>query len=333
MEGMFYPSRPQWPRPGIVVIGIIAASIAAWIAWTVLAGAPQADAVAGQFVVPLGTTQAAVADKLAAEGFVKHAQVFARLSALRGSVQPGGYTIAKDMNAWQVAGALAQQPSAAWVIIPEGLRKEEIADLLARSLGWTDAKKSEWLTVDTVSPSDYREGVYFPDTYLIPLTESPADVAKRLQNHFEEVFAPYASEALRQNIRWPTLVKIASIVQREAAGSSDMPLIAGIIWNRLLGSMRLEIDSTLQYARGNTGNGWWAPLTAADKKIDSPYNTYLHAGLPPTPISNPGLDAIKAVLHPAKTDCLYYLHDASRQIHCSATYASHLQNISTYLRQ
>ncbi len=95
--------------------------------------------------------------------------------------------------------------------------------------------------------------------------------------------------------------------------------------------MKLQVDSTIQYARGNTGKGWWAPITVADEKIDSPYNTYLYTGLPPHPIDNPGLDAINAVLNPAKTNCMYYLHDTSGNIHCSATYQGHLQNIQTYL--
>ncbi len=96
--------------------------------------------------------------------------------------------------------------------------------------------------------------------------------------------------------------------------------------------MRLEVDATLQYMRGDTGSGWWAPIDVAIKKTDSPYNTYLHEGLPPGPISNPGIDALNAVLHPEETTCLFYLHDADRQIHCSVTYEEHLRNIDTYLR-
>ena len=94
--------------------------------------------------------------------------------------------------------------------------------------------------------------------------------------------------------------------------------------------MKLDIDATLQYARGNTGEGFWAPITPAEKKIDSLYNTYLHAGLPPTPISNPGVTAIEAVLNPAKTKCLFYLHDTKGEIHCAETYDKHLDNVDKY---
>ncbi|MBU6141549.1 endolytic transglycosylase MltG [Patescibacteria group bacterium] len=293
--------------------------------------APSGRAQTEQFTVPLHTTTGQTIDALASAGLIKNKLAFRLVQMVRGPIRPGGFMLSSSMNAWQIAGALTGTPSLAWVVIPEGLRKEEIAGILAQDLGWDATTTAHWITTDTTAQYDYTEGVYFPDTYLIPRTESPAAVAQRLQQKFEEVFAPYAGEALRQNIRWPTVLRIASIIQREAAGPGDMPLIAGILWNRLLQNMPLDIDATVQYARGNTGSGWWAPLAPADLKIDSPYNTYLHTGLPPLPICNPGLDAINAVLHPAQTSCLYYLHDSSGQIHCAATYAEHKQNIATYL--
>ena len=219
-----------------------------------------------------------------------------------------------------------------WVVIPEGLRKEQIAEILATELGWSDQEKSDWVTKYTVMNDDYIEGVYFPDTYLIPKDESGLQIAQRFIDKFNEQFAPYAEKFAAQNIKWTTALKIASLIQRETGSKEDMPLIAGIIWNRLLQGMKLDIDATLQYARGDTGNGWWAPITVADKQIDSPYNTYLHSGLPPHPICNPGIDTIDAVLNPAKTECLYYLHDSNGQIHCAKTYEEHKANIEKYLK-
>ncbi len=286
-------------------------------------------------MVTLYPTNAGIVANLKEQGFIKNTWAFDfALKWKSGSraIAAGGYRISKSMNAWQIADALLQEPYMKWVVITEGLRKEEIADILAEALGWSEAETKEWITVDTIKQSDYFEGVYFPDTYLIPKDEPAAQVVGRLQAKFQEKFAPYAQEALKQNIKWTTLLKIASIVQREAAGKDDMPLVAGILWNRILKGMKLEADSTLQYARGKTDGGWWAPITVADKKTDSPYNTYLHKGLPPHPISNPGLDAIEAALYPAKTDCLYYLHDSSKIIHCVKTYEEHLKNIETYLR-
>ena len=95
----------------------------------------------------------------------------------------------------------------------------------------------------------------------------------------------------------------------------------------------MEIDATVQYARGKLEDKWWAPIKASDiREIDSPYNTYKNKGLPPTPISNPGIDAIDAVLNPTETDCFYYLHDPSRIIHCAKTLEEHEMNIEEYLK-
>lgn len=217
------------------------------------------------------------------------------------------------------------------VTIPEGLRKEEIAVILTKKLGWTKDQTQEWLTVDTTKNADFTEGVYFPDTYLIPKNETPARAARRLQANFESKFASYANQALLHNVKWTTALTIASLIQREAApNQADRQLVSGIIWNRLDKKMKLEIDSTVQYARGDKGAGYWAPIKPADKKIDSPYNTYMYAGLPPHPIANPGLNAIAAALDPATTTCLYYLHDAKGRIHCESTYSGQLKNIDIY---
>lgn len=286
-----------------------------------------------RLVVPLKPVKSA-GDLPISGGFVKSDFGFGLASLLRGVgvVEPGGYKISKSMTAWQIAGVLKQKPYMKWVVIPEGLRKEEIADLLAENLGWTDKEKSDWINTYTAMDYDHMEGVYFPDTYLIPVDESPLDVAKRLEAKFEEKFAPLAKEAVAQNIKWTTLLKVASLVQREANGKDDMPIVAGVIWNRLLKNMRLEIDATVQYIRGDLGDGWWVPVSKEDMQIDSPYNTYKNNGLPPHPICNPGLTAIEAALHPASTTCLYYLHDKSGEIHCSNTYDEHLANVEKYLK-
>ncbi len=314
-----------------IVVGLVI-SIGG-VMYFLLCTAPGGNTAPRQFTIPLGETKVSVvAQLLHDDGFIKNVGVFEIVFSIRGGViQSGGYMLSLGDNVWEIAHMLSLPPTQKWVVIPEGLRKEEIAAILAHAFLWSASTTQEWIASDTAQNPDYTEGVYFPDTYLIPLTESPAQIAKRFIAKFEEKFAPYATEALAQNIKWTTVIKLASIVQREAAGKNDMPLVAGILWNRLLQNMKLQVDSTIQYARGNTGEGWWAPIVVADEKIDSPYNTYMYTGLPPHPIDNPGLDAINAVLNPAKTNCMYYLHDASGTIHCSATYQGHLQNIQTYL--
>jgi len=307
-----------------------------------VSSAPQKTAEPERFIISLDSELSEVIVKLKSDGFIKNRFAFKLALRLKGDgeVKPGGYEISKSMNVWTVAEVLAAEPYMKWIVIPEGRRKEQIARLLVENLGWTEAVKEKWMSVDTAQKSDYEEGVYFPDTYLIPVDEPPADVASRLINRFNEKFAPFLVEAQKQNIRWPTVIKIASLIERETGGKTDMALISGIIWNRLLKNMKLDIDATIQYARDsalsqnspNSNIEWWTPLTAEDKKIDSKFNTYKYSGLPPRPIANPGLDAIEAVLNPEETDCFYYLHASDKKIYCAATYEEHKQNIKKYLK-
>jgi UPF0755 protein len=297
-------------------------------------GAPRVGTNSQQFVVPRGATMESTSDALATQGFVRSSlafHIYFHIFDAGKTISSGGYYISSSMNAWTIARALTSPASMKWVVIPEGLRKEEIADILGSALGWSDVMKAEFIS-DTDAKPDYIEGVYFPDTYLIPVTDTPQDIVTELQSEFNQQFVPYAQEAIHKNIKWTTALTLASIIQREAAGADDMPLISGILWNRLNNKMPLDIDSTLQYARGNTPTGWWAPIASKDKSLDSPFNTYMHAGLPPRPISNPGLAAISAALDPATTTCLYYLHDANRKIHCADTLDQQENNILKYLK-
>lgn len=285
------------------------------------------------FVVPQQSVGYDVPHELAAARLIKHEQAFRKLYNLLvagKTTPPGGYRLDGSMTAWGVIRAITAVPDFVWVKVREGLRKEQIGILLQDKLGWTSVQGKQWSSLYKQS-DEYYEGVYFPDTYLLPRDETVEQIAKRFIDRFNEKMAPYVDVFTAQNVKWTTAVKIASLIQREAGGPADMPIIAGVIWNRLDQGMRLQIDATLQYVKGNAQIGWWPVVLGADTKLDSVYNTYLHKGLPPTPIANPGLDAIVAVAHPEKTDCLFYLHDHDKQIHCSVTYAEHVENIKKYL--
>lgn len=287
------------------------------------------------FTVSRNATPAEIQERLWAQDFTQDRYFFRTALFLHGgydSISAGGYMIPGGIGSWALADMLTEDPLMHWVTIPEGLRKEQVADRLAEALGWDETTRDSFLTVDVAAPYNLSDGFYFPDTYLIPTDEAVDKVAKRFINRFNDNFAPYVESMRDANIKYDTAIKLASIIQREAGGKSDMALIAGILWNRLLIKMPLQVDATLQYARGDEGNGYWAPITVADKKIDSPFNTYANPGLPPSPISNPGLDAIDAVLNSEETDCLYYIHDNDRQIHCGVTYEEHLANIEKYLK-
>lgn len=279
------------------------------------------------FVIPLRMSQSHIIEKLQSEDFIKSSSAFNLVLALKrsqGKIVSGGYFVSKNMWAWEIAEILISHPSQNWVVLPEGLRREEIAEILENKLNWSDDEKGNFL-VET------QEGYLFPDTYLIDLDWSGEKVAKRLYSQFEEKVANLFEEARKQNIRNDTLITLASLVQREAANEKEMPLIAGIIWNRLLKGIPLQIDATIQYVLGEPGN-WWKKIKPEDYKIDSPYNTYLYKGRPPAPICNPGLAAINAVIHSEETEYLYYLHDSEGQIHLAKTYEEHKKNIAKYLK-
>lgn len=221
-------------------------------------------------------------------------------------------------------------PSVRIVPIPEGLRKEEIAEVVAEKLGWSEDQKKDFINVHLALNSKNLEGRYFPKTYMLAKDETPLEVTSKMVREFSKeaskIKKPKNSEVINQD----TAIKIASIIQREAAGKTDMKLISGIIWNRIFAGMKLQVDATLQYAKGNEEDGWWRRVSSNDKYIESSYNTYLYEGLPPSAIANPGKAALEAAYNPQKTECMFYLHDKNRKIHCSKTYEEHKRNIAKY---
>jgi len=341
--------KKWWFWAGATLLVLVVSSV---VVFQLLFSVPQRNAETEIFVVSASLNQEGLIGRLKDQGLIRSGWAFRLVLGRSGKdeILPGGYRVNKSMNAWKLAKVLSNEPELVWVTIPEGYRKEQIAERLSETLGWDEEQLQDFIQKYTSMDFEHLEGVFFPDTYLIPKDEDGLSVAKRFRNRFEEQFAPYYSEFLKQDIKWTTGLTLASVVQREAAGKDDMPLIAGILWNRLLDDMEIEVDATVQYvrddvlhygeARYNTqplgdyssDGGWWAPITPEDKDIPSPYNTYRNQGLPPHPICNPGIAAIEAVLNPEETDCLYYLHDSNRQILCAETYQEHLANIEKYLK-
>lgn len=226
--------------------------------------------------------------------------------------------------------AAATNPSVKFVKIVPGMRKEEIAEVIGRKLAWNDSEKSQFLNINKTMKTSDAEGYYYPDSYMLPAKAGGYEIGKLMINRFnDEVMSRYATST-QKKISIDTAMKIASIIEREAAGKSDMRLISGIMWNRIFKNMTLDIDATLQYAKGNEEDGWWRQVLSEDKFINSPYNTYKNKGLTPTPISNPQLASIEAALNPKKTTCMFYLHDRYRRIHCSVTYKEHVKKIAIY---
>ncbi len=318
---------------GAVVAGV-ALGIAAF-SWYVFRP-PGGTGRPGVFAVPEQREGLDVAQKLEQQGFIRNAAAFRLLlwlAARDREIAPGGYRLDQAMNAWVVMKTLTAEPALLWLTTSGCLRREQVGEVIAARLGWNGDQMTQWNNLYAEDKPEWAEGVYFPDTYLLPKDEPVEAVARRFIDNFNAKFSPLLGDFVKQNITWTTGLTIASLIQREAAGPEDMKLVSGIIWNRLNGAMKLEIDATMQYTRGKKPDGsWWGAVDLAEKRSDSPYNTYRRRGLPPSPICSPGIEAIRAVLVPEMTDCLFYLHDRNRQIHCAITYFQHIKNIRTYLR-
>ncbi len=282
-----------------------------------------------RIVVNLDTSEQELIPKLKEQGYIRSQLAFKFVLKIKGwqdRIKPGSYRVSKNMDVWTLVDTLVRFSYEKWVVVPEGLRKEEVAEIVQEKLGWYEETKEEFLAAS-------NEGYLFPDTYLLRVAnfdDAGKIAAQRMESQFNEKVVDLFKEAEKYRIRNDTLIILASLVQRESANEADMPLIAGVIWNRWLNDMKFEIDATVQYALGEPGN-WWKKVNLEDYKVDSAYNTYLNKGRPPAPICNPGLAAIRAVINSEENGYFYYLHDAEGQIHLAETYEEHLANIKKYL--
>ncbi len=290
-----------------------------------------------QVIVPRGSTFTAIADQLAQQGVVGNAFAFrllARLAHADVAVHAGGYQFAPHETSAEVLHALLTGGAqvATWVTIPEGFTAAQIADRLQNEgVGQAPALLSSFMSTTLVvdgTRTKSLEGFLFPSTYLVPLGATPGQIIKQLTGQFfKELPADAAARAKALHVTVPQAVTVASLVEREAKIDADRPMIAAVIYNRLRLNMPLQVDATIEYALPHHK----AELSYADLKIDSPYNTYLHSGLPPTPIANPGKPSLEAALHPAKTDALYYVYCGNGHHVFAKTLAQHQANVARCL--
>ncbi len=220
-------------------------------------------------------------------------------------------------------------PGGRLLVIFPGERKEEVAKNFGDILRWDSTERKEFLRLVTDSAPELNDGQFFPESYLVAVDASPEDVAKLVIERFQaEVVARYDTKT-EEYLPMREAIIIASLLEREAYDFTDMREISGVIWNRLFIDMNLQLDATLQYARGTRADSskWWPVPTPADKYIESPYNTYKYKGLPPDPIANPSLESIVAALNPIQTDCLFYFHASGGRFYCSETYEEHVRKL------
>lgn len=311
----------------IIVIGILLIAIAGTSLWWKNGLSPvSTDKTPTIFVVNKGEGVREIAKRLKTQGIIRDQVVFFLFTRIKGidkRIQAGDFRINPSMTSEEVANSLTHGTLDIWVTIPEGQRAQEIADTLSEKM---PGFKPSWRQTLVEN-----EGHLFPDTYLIPRDAEIDFIITLLKNNFTSKYSTLGTvqNGLTQN----QVIIVASMVEREARKEKDRPLVASVILNRLDIGMKLDIDATIQYALGYQPEQerWWKKgLTVDDLKLESPYNTYRVAGLPPTAISNPGLASLNAVINPAKTNYLFYMTDSKGINHYAETNSQHNENIKKF---
>ncbi len=258
--------------------------------------------------------------------------LWARLMGYSRKIKAGEYRLSPDMAPLRILekltrGAIITHP----VTIPEGFTREQIAGLLERE-GLVKKKEFLSLTEDPAVlkqygiPGQTLEGYLYPDTYQFARGISPLTAIDTMVRRFWQMFGPLNQRVREVGMEVNEVVTLASIVEKETGRPEERPAIASVFLNRLKRGMRLESDPTVIYGLADfDGN-----LTRKNLSKPTPYNTYVIRGLPPGPIANPGLEAIRAVLYPASTKYLYFVSKNDGSHHFSKTLSEHNKAVQIY---
>lgn len=289
------------------------------------------DTSAKIFVVEKGEGVNQIVKKLHNENLIRNRIVFYLLIKNLGldhKLQAGDFRLSPAMSAQEIAKNLTRGTLDTWITIVEGLRKEEIAQIVNREF---DIPESEF-----IGQSD--EGYLFPDTYLIPKDATAGAILTIFNHNFYKRYDSNLQQRARtKGLSDHEVITLASLVEKEARHDADRTQVASIILKRWKRGWPLQIDATVQYALGYqpTQKTWWKKnLTIDDLAINSPYNTYKHPGVPPGPICNPGLASIKAVIN-ADVNTPYWYYISSKdgsKMYYAKTQQEHDANVNKYLR-
>lgn len=265
--------------------------------------------------IPKGASVSEIGDLLDKKGVIDNSTLFqirARLEGKSGSIYSGHFTLAHNMSYASALDALATPPvkRTITVTIPEGYTRSQAAQLVEED-GVPGSYTRATIRSKYLNPAEYGgkgaknlEGFLFPDTFELKPSAPVTDLVQlQLQDFKRRIKGVSMEYARSKNLTVFDVLTIASMVQREAGLTSQYDDVASVIYNRLHEGMPLGIDATIRFATGN----YTKPLTESELATESPYNTRTNAGLPPGPIGNPGLEAIEAAAHPAKTDYLFYV--------------------------
>lgn len=291
-----------------------------------------------EFIIAPGQTLDQIATNLSKAGLIRSRTVFKIIIFrynLSKKIQAGYFSLSQSQSTADIAQNLTKASTRqVWVTIPEGLRREEIANLILDKLA-VSKMPHHFDPEEFIRNTVKLEGHLFPDTYALAPNVTTREVIDKLTSQFTQVANSLNITSGELN----RVVTLASLVEREAGSDSERPEIAGIITKRVENKWPLQVDATVQYAVSSTRCriricDWWPKsLTKTDLAFNSPYNTYKNPGLPPAPIDNPGKASLAAAVKPNQTKNWFYLHDANGQVHYATTIEEHNKNICTYLKK
>ncbi|MFH1047877.1 MAG: endolytic transglycosylase MltG [Patescibacteria group bacterium] len=310
------------------------------------------------FVVEDGETAESVSDRLAEQDFIRSRSIFwweLRQSGLATKLQPGQHDLSGVISYAQIIERLTSKELSApevVLLVREGETLRDIRTAL-QEIGLTDtAEKLTGITGESATfpagvdvainrlSQDYDwleqlpdgaslEGFMFPDTYRFFRDASAEDVVRKLLGNFDLKYkAELRADQEKSGRTLYEVIIMASILEREVRGETDMKLVSDLFWRRYDIGMGLQADSTVNYVTG--GND--PSISYGDTQLDSPYNTYRWRGLPPGPIGNPGLLAIEAAINPTPNDYLFFLTDADGVVHYGRNLDEHNRNKAEYLK-
>ena len=250
-------------------------------------------------------------------------------------IQAGSYRLTDGMSLAAVYARLLEGSQDFKVTIPEGKPAATVAALVAKRVESFDKQKFLDLTEDPRVIADLGfdlqslEGYLFPSTYFYGPGMSEEELVRMMVKTFKETVEPaLAGVTKTDSLSFHDHIVMASLIEREARTDAERPVIASVLFNRLAKGMPLQVDATVQYAVGDFAR----PPRPEDMKTESPYNTYLHKGLPPGPICNPGLASIMATFKPEKTDYLFYVYKGDKTHAFAKTFEEHRDNVRLFLK-
>lgn len=315
-NGRLKSSGPK-SKAGVTFVAVLALMGLAFSFLVVYLGSPARGGEPITLTIAPQSSTSRIAEQLEENRLIhsdEYFKLFTKITGADRSLKPGKYSFKGTENLNKIVAMLQQgSPDLISFTVPEGYNLEQTVNLLDKQgicaredfLAALENPNLEFKFLDELPEGPTRlEGFLFPDTYRIETETRPVEIVQVMLDRFTEVYTPeYEARAKELDMTNLEVITLASIIEREAKVPQDRPLVSSVFHNRLKKGMLLQSCATVQYALGEIK----PVLYNTDLQVESPYNTYLHQGLPPGPIAAPGADSIKAALYPAETTYLYFV--------------------------